>query len=72
MKKYLLILALALFALSANAKRIVVVDSDAEQRTTLVQVFCNLQSQCFYMLKAMQLENILMLYHSKGDTITPQ
>ncbi|WP_456075179.1 hypothetical protein [Hoylesella nanceiensis] len=55
-----------------NAKPIVVVDSDAEQLTTLVQVFCNLQSQCFYMLKAMQLENILMLYHSKGDTITPQ
>jgi peptidase, M16 family len=60
----------AIVPVADNAKPIVVVDSDAEQRTTLVQVFCNLQSQCFYMLKAMQLKDILILYHSKGDTIT--
>ena len=60
----------AIVPVADNAKPIVVVDSDAEQLTTLVQVFCNLQSQCFYMLKAMQLKDILILYHSKGDTIT--
>ena len=34
----------AIVPVADNAKPIVVVDSDAEQRTTLVQVFCNLQS----------------------------